>query len=242
MTSAANANWSWERWQEGCERLFAALDLRALGGLYFHDDGEERLAALLPRVLTLGHDWARALLRRVPATGRSLHVGAGIAELPVLLAERFVRGREVVAVNLRARECDLVAAAMRRCGLEGKLVLEPIDAAVAVERRPGYDHLGCVSVFTDPQAFAQLSGVAYGRIAPVQLDLEAFAAERERARALAAKLFAGLAPRGWITTSVDEAAWFMDAARTRGVTLTAEDDTLPTAVVGDPIGFLRRGD
>jgi hypothetical protein len=35
-----------------------------------------------------------------------------------------------------------------------------------------FDHLGCISVFTDPEAWPMLSDVAYGRIAPVQIDVE----------------------------------------------------------------------
>lgn len=235
-----SGGWSWARCEETAERLLAALDWRALGALYFHDDGEARWQQLLPRVLQCGLDQARALLRRVPATGRSLYVGAGVAELPALLAERLVRGRAVVATNLRARECELLTAGLQRCGLRHELAFEAIDAAAAAPRAP-YDHLGCVSVFTDPAAWPLLSAVAYGRIAPVQLDVERFAHERERARALATAVFAGLQRPGWITTSVDEVAWFLDQGQRAGVPVEPDGDTVPTAVVGDAVGFLRVG-
>lgn len=235
-----SGGWSWARCEATAERLLSALDWRALGAIYFHDDGEARWQQLLPRVLTCGFEQARALLRRVPPGGRSLYVGAGVAELPVLLAERLVRGRAVVATNLRARECELLTDGLSSCGLRHELAFEAIDAAAAAPRAP-YDHLGCVAVFTDPEAWPLLSGVAYGRIAPVQLDVERFAHERERARGLAATLFAGLQRPGWITTSVDEVAWFLEQGQRAGVAVAADGDTVPSAVVGDAIGFLRTG-
>lgn len=231
--------WSWDRCEATTQKLFEALDWRALGAIYFHDDGEARWQELLPRVLTLGNDWARALLKRVPPTGRSLYVGAGIAELPVLLAERFVRSRDVVALNLRQRECELIQAGLARCGLMPRdLAIVPGDAATAA--RPGaFDHLGCVSVLTDPKTWPLVSGVAYGRIPPVQLDVEAFVAERERARGFAATLFAALQRPAWITTSVEEAPWFLEQATRHGAALAVDGASIATAVVGDAVGFLR---
>lgn len=231
-------NWSWDRHEQMCRKLFEVLDWRALGALYFHADGEARWQALLPRVLLLGTDLARAVAKRLPPTGRSLYAGAGIAELPVVLAERFVRGRRVDAVNLRGRECELIGDGLQRCGLRHLFRYEQGDAMAVAAARPGYDHLGCISLFTDPESWPQLSGVAYGRLPPVQLDLERFAAERERARALAAALFAGLQRPGWITTTVEEAPWFAEQAQRHGASVVADAATLPTAVVGDPVGLL----
>ena len=84
-----------------------------------------------------------------------------------------------------------------------------------------------------------LSGVSYGRVAPVQLDLEQFAAERDEARALAAALFARLSRPGCVTTSAEELSWFLEQADAAGVTVEAADDLVETAVVGDPVGFLQ---
>ena len=232
--------WSWARCEETLGRLFERLDWHALGKLYVRDSGEDRWAVMGPRALTLGLDWARALLKRLPHEGASLHVGAGIAELPVLFAERFVRGRRVVAVNARLRECEIVAEGIKRVGLTGELTLRHGDAA-EVAKNGGFDHIGCVSVFTDPLTWPQLSGVTYGRIPPPALDIEAFTVERERARTLAAALFAGLKRPGWITTTVEEVAWFAEQAGRAGVSFAPEDATLPTAVVGDPIGFVKVG-
>lgn len=83
------------------------------------------------------------------------------------------------------------------------------------------------------------SGVAYGRLPPVQLDLEQFAAEREQARELASSLFALLNPSSCITTTAEEVAWFLDLAAVQGREIEPVDDLVETAVVGDPVGFLQ---
>jgi hypothetical protein len=103
----------------------------------------------------------------------------------------------------------------------------------------GYDHLGCVSLFTDPETWPLLSDVTYGRVPPVQIDVERFSAERGQARRLAERLFAGLRRPGWITTSAEEVAWFLEQAEAAGANCEADDELLETAVVGDPVGFVR---
>lgn len=228
---------SWDGCARLCERVLDALDWEALGAIYFHADGERELRARRARLLEQGMGLARAVLRRLSRDGRSLHVGAGLVELPVLIAECRVRARTVRAVNLRRRECEVVNEALRRHGLR-ELRLEPVDAAAAAAAG-GYDHLGCISVFTDPETWPLLSDVAYGRIAPVQLDVERFLAEREAARGLARSLFGGLARPATVTTTAEEAAWFLEAAAAAGVPIEADDELLPTAIVGDPVGFLR---
>lgn len=231
---------SWDTVRELCEKVLEGLDWQALGELYFHENGEEHWRERIPHVLEFGLDQARALLRRVPAEGASLHVGAGVAELPVVLAERLVRGRRVRAVNRRRAECDLLHQGLRRAGLTGVVRFDAVDAgeAAAAAGAGGYDHLACVSLFTDPESWPELSGVAYGRIAPVQLDVERFVAQRTEARALAQRLFAGLAVPGWITTTPEEVAWFLAEAAAAGCRVDADEELLPSAVVGDPIGFL----
>ena len=72
----------------------------------------------------------------------------------------------------------------------------------------------------------------------MQLDVEAFVAEREQARALAHGLFGRLARPGWITTSAEEAPWFLEEATAAGVGYEAGEELVETALVGDPVGFL----
>ena len=232
------AEWSWDSWRDATERLLAALDWQELGEIYFHEHGEERWSQIRPQVFELGEVWARALLKRVPQGGRSLYVGAGVAELPVLIAERCIRGRSLRAVNRSTRECDVLMAGLASVGLAGIIKIEPMDGAIAAAYG-GYDHLGCVSLFSDPETWPLLSGVAYGRIPPVHLDVEAFVREREQARTLAKAMFGGLKRPGLITTSAEELGWFLEAAAPSGAECEAEDDMIPTYMVGDPIGFVR---
>jgi hypothetical protein len=218
-------------------RVLEACDWRELGQLYFHDDGERHWREKRPALVPLGERLARALLPRVPRGGASLWVGAGVAELPVVLAEVLLRERQVVAASLRARECELLNEALAAAAPEVELRWVAADARAAV---PGatFDHVGCISVFTDPETWPLLSDVAYGRIAPVQIDVERFVSERDAARELAAALFARLRRPGLVTTSVEEAAWFLEQAERSGATAEAADDMVDTAVVGDPVGFL----
>jgi hypothetical protein len=220
-----------------CEKVLAALDWRELGDIYFHENGEAEWRERRPAVAVLGERLARSLLGVVPRNGASLWVGAGVAELPVLLAEVMLHARTVVAANLRARECELLNAALAQAAPDVPLRYVAGDAAV-VEAGRTFDHLGCISLFTDPETWPQLSGVAYGRIAPVQVDVERFVAERDQARTLAGALFARLQRPGVVTTTAEEVAWFLELGDAAGAEIEPSDEMIETAVVGDPVGFL----
>ena len=42
-------------------------------------------------------------------------------------------------------------------------------------------------------------------------------------------------------TTVEEVAWFVEECEKHKIAYAPDEDTLPTAVVGDPIGFMRIG-
>lgn len=220
--------------------VFAALDGNALAEIYCDFGGEHFWRERRGDVETMGLELGERLLPRLARGGRSLWVGAGLAELPVLLAEIVWHGRTVVATNLRVRECELLNAALQVAAPDVPLryLAEPAATAAAGTR---FDHLGCISVFTDPETWPVLSDVAYGRVAPVQLDVERFVAERTAARELAASLFARLQRPAHVTTTAEEAAWFLEQAAAVGAPVEAGDELVPTAVVGDPVGFLAIG-
>lgn len=218
--------------------VLAALDWRALGEVYFHWGGEQFWADKRPAVLRLGEALAGALAMRLPRGGRSLWIGAGVAELPVLLAETLALGREVVAANLRAAEVEALNQGLAAAAPAAVLRYVAADARTA-GGDGAFDHVGCVSVFTDPETWPTLSGVSYGRLPPVQVDVERFVAEREAARGLAAAAFARLARPGTITTTAEEVAWFLEQAERAGAPIEASEELLDTAVVGDAVGFLR---
>lgn len=219
-------------------RVIDALDWRGLGEVYFHWGGEQFWRERTARVLELGEVLGRRLGREVPRGGSSLWVGAGVAELPVLLGEALALGRSVVATNLRRRECELLNDGLARAAADAPVRYLAVDAQV-VEPGREFDHLGCISVFTDPETWSVLSDVAYGRVPPVQIDVERFVAEREAARAVAKGVFARLQRPGVVTTTAEEVAWFLEQAAACGRTVDAADDLVATAVVGDPVGFLR---
>lgn len=218
--------------------VLAALDWRALGEVYFHWGGEDFWVEKRPAVLQLGEQLARALVGRLPKGGRSLWIGAGVAELPVLLAETVVLGREVVATNLRAAEVEALNQGLAAAAPDAALRYVAADARTAGGEGL-FDHVGCVSVFTDPETWPTLSGVSYGRLPPVQVDVERFVAEREAARGLAAAAFARLSRPGTITTTAEEVAWFLEQAGLAGAPIEASEELIDTAVVGDAVGFLR---
>jgi hypothetical protein len=138
---------------------------------------------------------------------------------------------------LRQRECEVLNAGLKAGAPDLPLRFLAEDARTAASGRT-FGHLGCISVFTDPETWPLLSDVAYGRIAPVQIDVERFVEEREEARQLAAGLFARLARPAVVTTTAEEVAWFLEPAAAAGTTVDASDDLVETAVVGDPVGFL----
>lgn len=228
----------WHEVEKLTRRVFDAVDWRVLGDIYFHEDGEQHWADRRKLVVELGSQLARRLARQVERGGASLWVGAGVAELPVLLGEVAVLGRSVVAANLIQEECDALNAALAQAAPDVSLRYQAGPAELVAGKRL-YDHVGCISVFTDPERWPMLSGVSYGRVAPVQLDLEQFAGERDEARALAAALFARLSRPGCLTTTSEEAPWFLEQAAAADAEVEASDDLVETAVVGDPVGFLQ---
>lgn len=230
----------WHEIEKRTRKVFDAIDWQVLGGIYFHEDGEQHWADRRKLVVELGSQLARRLARQVSRGGTSLWVGAGVAELPVLLGEVVVLGREVVACNLLAEECEVLNAALAKAAPDVALHYQAGDAQDLAGKR-AYDHLGCISVFTDPERWPTLSGVSYGRMPPVQLDVEQFVAERDEARKLAAAVFGGLQRPGCITTSAEEVSWFLELCEAQGVEVEASDDLIETAVVGDPVGFLSVG-
>lgn len=218
------------------EALFAAIDYDRLGPVYCDEGGAAFWEAHREPALRLGLEWAYAVAARV-TDGASLYVGAGVAELPALVVEVSDLGRTVHVCSLNEVECQVLNDALRAVGLEDRIVFECRDAA---EIAPGlsFDHLSLVSVLNDPVLYPMVSGLSYGRLAPVLLDVPEFEAERNRLRGLVGTLFDGLRRPGLITTTFEEVSWLLDAASNRGLTIEADDDAIETAIVGDPIGFL----
>ena len=144
--------------------------------------------------------------------------------------------------KVTVERCPLEPAALRaalEAAAPGVAVRYEVGAAEELAGERSFDHLGCISVFTDPERWPGLSGVSYGRMPPVQLDVDAFVAERDAARSLAASVFGRLARPGCITTSAEEVSWFLELCEAQQLEVDPSEDLIETAVVGDPVGFLR---
>ena len=167
-------------------------------------------------------------------SGASLYVGAGVAEIPLILLEQLELDRSVTACNLRK---DEVAVLNRAC--DGLLCR--FDARDAGSVRTGYDHLWFVSVANDPERFPELSALSYGRANPVTFRARKFIPEQRTVATLVNRCLSRLSIPGLVTTTVEEVVWIAEWCHRRGIPYHIEERTYPSPTVGDPICFVRLG-
>jgi hypothetical protein len=214
--------------------IFDQLDYPILGRVYCYEGGDEFWQAKRIPCKRLGIKVAEALLTRLPQGGRSLYVGAGVAELPPLLAEVLDRARRVEPYNLRRRE---VGPLNRVCqSLPVRFVAR--DAASA---EGTFDHLWMVSVLNDPERFPHLSPLSYGNANPVTFDPMKFLGERRIVQAIVNRCMPKLRLPGYVTTSTEEVVWIAEWCHRRRISYLVQRDQYRTALVGDPICFIRVG-
>jgi hypothetical protein len=221
--------------------IFDRLDYARLGPIYCDEGGEAFWKAKRRSCQELGLKLARVLRDRLKPKGRSLFVGAGVAELPVLVMETMELGRSVEAYNLRAEEVSLLNEACKDPRLEF-ICADAGHAAYRGHAARRADHLWIVSSLNDPERFPAVSALSYGRSDPVTFDPTAFARERRQVARLVNGCLSRLATPGLVTTSVEEIPWITDWCAQRGRSCTVEQKTYPTAIVGDPICLIRIGD
>ena len=214
--------------------VYGRLDYGALGPVYCYEGGDEFWRAKRGLCERLGSLVAMALRRKLRRGGRSLYVGAGVAELPPLIMETMELGRAVEPYNLRRAE---VSALNRACH-SIPLTFHAADVARAKGR---YDHLWIVSVLNDPERFPHLSPLSYGRGNPLTLDTRKFEKERRIVRALVASCMGKLARPGLVTTTTEEVIWIAEWCHRHRVPYLVGKRDYPTALVGDPICFIRVG-
>jgi hypothetical protein len=227
-------------------QLEAALDWPALGHSYCHEGGEhffddEAREAIRDTGLRLAADLAQELERLPPhGPGRSLYVGAALAELAPMLCETLLLGREVVAVSLPGTETDALNAALRE-------VLSPLSAPSLQIVSPGapevsgaFDHGWLVSVLTDPDAFPALHDELYERRGTdLATNRGDNAADRERATTLVSGLLDRLQLPCLLTTTDEELEVIRPLCQERGLPLTVPADARLSGIVGDPIRLCR---
>ncbi|MGH7180903.1 MAG: hypothetical protein ACREJN_02880 [Nitrospiraceae bacterium] len=214
--------------------VYGRLDYGALGPVYCYEGGEKFWQAKRDPCHRLGRRIAVVLRKKLEPGGRSLYVGAGVAELPVLIMETLELGRTVEPCNLRRAEVATLNSACHSIPLTFHLA----DAGNAKGR---FDHLWIVSVLNDPERFPHLSPLSYGRGNPLTLDPLKFDKERRTVRALVARCMGKLARPGFVTTTTEEVLWIAEWCHRHRVPYRVGKQQFPTALVGDPICFIEIG-
>jgi hypothetical protein len=214
--------------------VFDQLDYKVLGRVYCYEGGDEFWQAKRKPCQRRGLDIAQALVQRLAPKGRSLYVGAGVAELPPLVAELCDLEREVEPYNLRRSEVSVLNRACRDLALR----FLARDAVVAKGR---FDHLWMVSVCNDPERFPHLSPLSYGNADPVSFDPMKFVQERRIVRKLVNPCMSKLRLPGLVTTTTEEVVWIAEWCHRKGIPYLVERKQYATALVGDPICFMRIG-
>jgi hypothetical protein len=215
--------------------VYDRLDYGALGPVYCYEGGDEFWRVKRGFCNRLGSLVAVALRKKLGRRGRSLYVGAGVAELPPLMMETVELGRMVEPYNLRRAE---VATLNRACH-PIPVTFHAINAARAKGR---FDHLWMVSVLNDPERFPHLSPLSYGRGNLLTLDPLKFAQERRIVRALVASCMGKLMRPGLVTTTTEEVIWIAEWCHRHRVPYLVGKRNYPTALVGDPICFIQIGE
>ena len=226
--------------------LDAELDWKLLGRSACEGDGSEFFdAALRERILDTGMRFAEDVGRALGgARGRSLYLGAEIAELPLILAEHLVLGRRVEWLNIECDQTTEVARAIQAvsAGLAVELPVPRVRALSEIE--PGScDHLWMVSVLTDPDNFPALHDALYertgGRLATGRGSL---ADDRRRADALVEALLDRAAASCVLSTTDEERTVVEPLVARRGWALEFAHGGRLSSIVGDRVrvGILTR--
>lgn len=220
------------RTKHAIKDVFSKLDYAGLGDIYCEEGGVVFWKAHKNKCQTMGIRIAEALKRRLSRKGRSLYVGAGVAELPMLVLETLDLNRTIEAYNLREPEVRILNQACR--GLPFT-----IQASRAQTARGTFDHLWMASVLNDPECFPETSALAYGRADPVRFDPVVFQRERTQIQDLLDACLPKLSRPGLLSTTVEEVTWITDWLTRNRTPFHVEAQLYPTAIVGDPLCFIR---
>jgi hypothetical protein len=151
-----------------------------------------------------------------------------------MLMESLDLHRTVLPYNLRRGEVASLNRACRALPLR-------FYAADAARATGCFDHLWIVSVLNDPERFPQLAALSYGRAMPVTFDPRVFQQERNIARVIVNRCLSKLVVPGLVTTSTEEVVWIADWCHRHSIPYLVERKYYPTALVGDPVCFMRIG-
>ena len=225
-----------ERFGAALVEVEGALDWPLLGRVYCHEGGDdffddEQREALREAGLHFASDVGERLGAR--PKGRSLYLGAGVAELAPILLDALLLRREVAVVALpgpEPRELNRALAAAEEA--LGFALPRWSTKPLASLRRDGFDHLWMVSVLNDPEAFPALSKRLYDRGSP---PARALARDRGAARNLLDEAFRRLEPPSDFATSEEELPLLVEAARSRRLRVEVEPAGRLSGIVGDVV-------
>ena len=220
------------RARQAIKDIFSKLDYAVLGDIYCEEGGEAFWKAHKKKCQTMGIRIAEALKQRLSQTGRSLYVGAGVAELPMLVLETLDMNRTIEAYNLREREVSILNEACHSLPFT-------VQANRAQTAKGSFEHVWIASVLNDPECFPEISALSYGRADPVRFDPEAFQLERTYIRDLLDACLPKLSRPGLLSTTVEEVTWMTDWLTRNQIPFHVEEQLYPTAIVGDPVCFIR---
>ena len=214
--------------------MFHRLEYRTLGRVYCYEGGAEFWEAKREPCRRLGIRVGEALLTRLKPGGRSLYVGAGVAELPVLFVESLDLQRAVFPYNLRRLEVASLNRTCRRMPVR----FYNQDASGA---EGSFDHLWIVSVLNDPERFPHVAPLSYDRADPLTFDPVRFQKERKMIQSIVDRCMPKLLLPGLVTTSVEEVLWIADWCHRNKIPYLVERQQLSSALVGDPVCFMKIG-
>ena len=219
----------------------AELDWGLLGRLHCHTGGDDFFAGEARTALVdAGLLFADDLGRTLAPGGRSLYIGASVAELIPMLAEGLVLEREVLWYQLAGpltAELDRALAAVAEA--ESVALPRARTSPLAEVAASSCDHLWLVSVLTDPDAFPALHDRLYERSDELATRRGDLADDRARADALLARALRCLRAPGWLTTTDEELRLVRPACAERGLALAVPAHGRLSAVVGDVVRACR---
>jgi len=211
--------------------VFAQLNYPALGKVYCDEGGDAFWQNRKGPCQILGMRIATQLKNRLPREGRSLYVGAGVPELPMLISETTELDRSIEIYNLRQDEVAILNKACADLPFEFR-------ASSALRARGRFDHIWLLSVLNDPECYPETSTLSYGHATAVNFDTNTFKKERRTLIRLVNSCLSKLNLPGLVTTSVEEIPWITAWCLEKGVPFRIENKTYPTAIVGDPLCFI----
>jgi hypothetical protein len=96
-------------------------------------------------------------------------------------------------------------------------------------------------VLNDPERFPHLAPLSYGTADPVTFDPRRFEQQRRIVRSIVDRVMPKLSLPGLVTTSTEEVVWIADWCHRKNVPYLVEGEQFPTALVGDPVCFMKIG-